>query len=468
MGKSFRTDDLNQLLLLPPSLHDWLPERHLARFLVDVVDALDLGGIYASYDEKDGRGQSAYLPEMMVRVLLYGYCTGTYSSRKVQAKTYEDVAFRFLSADEHPDHSTLAEFRKRHLEALAGLFTQALRLCQKAGLVKLGHVAIDGTKMAGNASKHKAMSYKHMSESEKKLQEQVDELLQRAAAVDADEDEQYGEGNNGEDIPAELGRRENRLKKIRAAKAELEAEAKQDAEDKKTDAEAKIADRREQEARTGKKTAGRPTQVPDPEKAEPDPKAQRSFTDPESRIMPSGSQKGAFLQGYNAQAAVDSRAQVIVAVDVIQQTTDNHQLEPMLEQVEQNMGAKPQAVSADTGFWNPEQVQKIQAQGIDLHVATSKRKHGETGQSANRPIDPGEELSLRQQMKQKLDTNAGRDLYRMRKAIVEPVFGQIKEWRGFRHFSFRGLQKVRAEWKLVCLTHNLLKLFRSGRQFQMA
>jgi transposase len=470
MGKSFRTDDLNQLLLLPPSLHDWLPERHLARFLVDVVDALDLGAIYASYDEKDGRGQSAYLPEMMVRVLLYGYCTGTYSSRKVQAKTYEDVAFRFLSADEHPDHSTLAEFRKRHLEALAGLFMQALQLCQKAGLVKLGHVAIDGTKMAGNASKHKAMSYKHMGESEKKLQEQVDELLRRAAAVDADEDEQYGEGNNGEDIPAELGRRESRLKKIRAAKAELEAEAKQSAEEKKAAAEAKIAERREQPARTGKKASGRDPQVPDPESAEPDPKAQRSFTDPESRIMPSGSQKGAFLQGYNAQAAVDSQAQVIVAVDVIQQTTDNHQLVPMLEQVEQNMGAKPQAVSADTGFWNPEQVEKIQAQGIDLHVATSKQKHGEMSQSSadDNAIHPGQEPSLRQRMKKKLESNAGRDLYRMRKAIVEPVFGQIKEWRGFRHFSFRGLQKVRAEWKLVCLTHNLLKLFRSGRQFQTA
>jgi transposase len=465
MGKSFRTDDLNQLLLLPPSLHDWLPERHLARFLADVVDALDLGAIYASYDEKDGRGQSAYLPEMMVRVLLYGYCTGIYSSRKLQAKTYEDVAFRYLSADEHPDHCTLAAFRKRHLEALAGLFTQALQLCQKAGLVKLGHVAIDGTKMQGNASKHKAMSYQHMSETEKKLQEQVDELLQRAAAVDAAEDEQYGKGQSGEDIPAELGRRESRLKKIRAAKAELEAEAKQCAEEKKATAEAKIAERREQPARTGKKASGPDPQVPDPESAEPDPKAQRSFTDPESRIMPSGSQKGAFLQGYNAQAAVDSQAQVIVAVDVIQQTTDNHQLVPMLEQVEQNVGAKPQAVSADTGFWNPEQVQKIQAQGIDLHVATSKRKHGETGQSVAE-ITPGEELTLRQQMKQKLDTDAGRDLYRMRKAIVEPVFGQIKEWRGFRRFSLRGLQKVRAEWKLVCLTHNLLKLFRSGRQFQ--
>jgi hypothetical protein len=355
------------------------------------------------------------------------------------------------------------------LEALAGLFMQALQLCQKAGLVKLGHVAIDGTKLQGNASKHKAMSYRRMGETEKKLQEQVDELLQRAAAVDADEDEKYGKGQSGDDIPAELVRRESRLKKIREAKAELEAEAKQNAEAKKAEAEAKLADRREQEARTGKKAGGRDPQVPDPEKAEPDPKAQRSFTDPESRIMPSGSQKGAFLQGYNAQAAVDSGAQVIVAVDVIQQTTDNHQLGPMLEQVEQNVGAKPQAVSADSGFWNPEQVETIQGHGIDLHVATSKQKHGETSQSANENTIRSEaEPSLRQQMRQKLDTDAGRDLYRMRKAIVEPVFGQIKEWRGFRRFSFRGLQKVRAEWKLICLTHNLLKLFRSGYQFQTA
>jgi hypothetical protein len=263
-------------------------------------------------------------------------------------------------------------------------------------------------------------------------------------------------------------RRESRLKKLREAKAELEAEAKQNAEAKKAAAEAKIADRRDQEARRGKKAGGHDPQVPDPEKAEPGPKAQRSFTDPESRIMPSGSQKGAFLQGYNAQAAVDSQAQVIVAVDVIQQTTDNHQLVPMLEQVEQNVGAKPQAVSADSGFWNPEQVEKIQVQGIDLHVATSKQKHGETGLSTeDDAIHSGGEISLRQRMKQKLDSDAGRELYRMRKAIVEPVFGQIKEWRGFRRFSLRGLQKVRAEWKLVCLTHNLLKLFRSGHQFQM-
>lgn len=468
MGKSFRSDDLDQTLLLPPSLHDWLPEKHLARFLVDVVDAMDLSAIHASYDEKDGRGQAAYAPAMMVRVLLYGYCTGTYSSRKIQAKTYEDVAFRYLAADEHPDHSTLAEFRQRHLEALAALFTQALQLCQKAGLVKLGHVAIDGTKIQGNASKHKAMSYERMGETEKKLKEEVEALLQRANAVDAAEDDKYGKGQSGDELPAELARRESRLAKIRAAQAELEAEAQQKAKEKKAAAEAKIAERREQEARTGKQAGGHDPQVPDPAQAEPDPKAQRSFTDPESRIMPSGSQKGSFLQGYNAQAAVDGQAQVIVAVEVIQQTTDNHQLAPMLEQVEQNVGAQPQAVSADSGYWNPEQVEKIQVQGIDLHVATGKQKHGETSKSVSADeIDSGPELSLRERMKQKLKTEAGRNLYRMRKAIVEPVFGQIKEWRGFRRFSFRGLRKVRAEWKLLCLTHNLLKLFRSGRAFEM-
>src|SRR5713101_9374021 len=200
MGKCFRSDDLDQTLLLPPFLHDWLPEKHLARFLVDVVDALDLGAIYASYEEKDGRGQAAYAPGMMVRVLLYGYCKGIYSSRKIEVETYEDVGFRYLAADEHPDHSTLAEFRKRHLAALAGLFTQALQLCQKAGLVKLGHVAIDGTKMQGSASKHKAMSYGRMSEAEKKLQEEVKALLQRAAAVDAAEDEKYGKGQRGDEL----------------------------------------------------------------------------------------------------------------------------------------------------------------------------------------------------------------------------------------------------------------------------
>lgn len=473
MGKSFRPDDLDQALLLPPSLHEWLPEDHLARFLVDVVKQLDLSAIYASYDEKDGRGLSAYAPAMMVRVLLYGYCTGTYSSRKLQAKTNDEVACRYLAADEHPDHSTIAEFRRRHLQALAQLFVQSLRLCAKAGLVKLGHVALDGTKLQANASKHKAMSYQRMGETEKRLQEEVEELLKRAEAVDAAEDEKYGKGRRGDELPAELARRESRLAKIRAAKAELEAEARQQAEEQKAAAEAKIAARREQEARTGKKARGREPQVPDPDQAVPKPGAQRSFTDPDSRILPHGTQKGSFLQGYNAQAAVDGHAQVIVAADLVQDTTDNHQLAPMLEQVEKNLGAKPQAVSADSGYWDPKQIEDARVQGIDLHVATGKEKHGSGGDaSGGDPPDaaspPRGPTSLREQMKAKLKTEAGRNLYRMRKAIVEPVFGQIKEWRRFRRLSLRGKENAKAEWRLVCATHNLLKLFRFGSAFQMA
>jgi len=468
MGKSFRTDDLDQGLLLPPSLHDWLPENHMAHFVAEVVKQLDLSAIYESYEEGDGRGQSAYAPAMMVRVLLYGYCRGIYSSRKIQAKTYEDVAFRYLAAEEHPDHSTVAEFRKRHLEALAGLFTQGLRLCQKAGLVKLGHVALDGTKMQGNASKHKAMSYERMGETEKRLQAEVERLLREAEAVDGAEDEKYGKGQGGDELPAELARRESRLAKIRAAKAELEAEARQKAEEKKAAAETKVAERREQETRTGQKAKGREPEIPDPEQAVPEGKAQRSFTDPDSRIMPDGSRKGSFLQGYNAQAAVDAEAQVIVAAEVIQETTDNHQLAPMLEQVERNVGAKPQAASADSGYWDPKQIEDARVQGIDLYVATGKQKHGKSNVAGEDGLPtPAKPDSLRERMKQKLQTEGGRNLYRMRKAIVEPVFGQIKEWRGFRRFLLRGWQKVRAEWKLICLTHNLLKLFRSGQAFQM-
>ena len=264
MGKSFLPDDVNQSLLFPPSLHDWLPENHLARFLVDVVSALDLSAIYASYEAKDGRGQSAYAPAMMVRVLLYGYATGVYSSRKMEAKTYDDVAFRYLSADAHPDHDTIAEFRKRHLEALAGLFTQALLLCEKAGLVKLGHVSIDGTKIKANASKHKAMSYARMGETEQRLKAEIEALLKQAEDVDAAEDAQYGKGKRGDELPEELARRESRLKKIAQAKAELEQEAREKAERERAEAEAKLAERRDEQERTGKKKRGREPQVPDP------------------------------------------------------------------------------------------------------------------------------------------------------------------------------------------------------------
>jgi transposase len=460
MGKSFRADELNQSLLFPPSLHDWLPDNHLARFVADVVNALDLEAIYSSYSEKDGRGMSAYAPAMMVRVLLYGYATGVYSSRKMQSKTYDDVAFRFLSADEHPDHSTLAEFRKRHLTALAGLFLQALQLCAKAGLVKLGHVAIDGTKIKASASKHKAMSYGRMSETEQRLQQEVEALLKQAEATDAAEDALYGKDKRGDELPDELSRRESRLKKIQQAKAELEKEAAEKAGQERAAAEAKLAARKEKEEKTGKKQRGREPQIPAPEQAQPDAKAQRNFTDPESRIMPDGANKGSFLQGYNAQAAVDATAQVIVAAEITQQANDSRQLIPMLEQVKANMGRKPDAVSADAGYWSEANATDASVTGIDLHIATGRVKHGETIATGSEP--PPEPATPKQIMQHKLRTEAGHAVYKMRKAIVEPVFGQIKEQRGFRRFSLRGLEKVRAEWKLVCATANLLKLFRAG------
>lgn len=465
MGKRFRTDPLNQSLLMPPSLHDWLPEGQLARFIADVTEELDLGAIYQSY-EGDGRGMAAYEPLMMLRVLLYGYCRGVASSRKIEQATYEDVAFRFLSADTHPDHDTIAAFRKRHLDALAGLFLQVLQLCQKAGLVKLGHVAIDGTKMKANASKHKAMSYDRMEETAQRLRQEGEELLRKAAATDEAEDAQYGKGKSGDELPAELARRESRLKKIREAQAELKQEAKEKAEKARVDAEAKIAERREKEAQTGKKAGGHDPRVPDPEQAKPEPKAQRNFTDMDSRIMPDGANKGSFVQGFNAQAAVDSQTQVIVAAEITQQTNDSQQLLPMIKQVVANTGAKPIAVSADAGYWSEANVKEESVAGMDLHIATGRQKHGEKVATANGP--PPEDATPKEAMAHKLRTEAGKSIYKMRKAIVEPVFGQIKERRGFRRFSFRGVGNVSLEWKLICLTGNMLKLFRSGWSPQTA
>jgi hypothetical protein len=375
--------------------------------------------------------------------------------------TYEDVAFRYLAGDEHPDHSTISEFRKGQLKTVGEQFVQVLRLCQEAGLVKLGHVALDGSKLQANASKHKAMSYERMKASEEQLQAEVAALLQRAEAVDAAEDEKFGKGRRGDELPAELARRESRLEKIRTAKAALEAEAKQKAEAEKAAAEAKMAERRQQEASTGKKVAGREPQLPDPEAAVPAGGAQRNFTDPDSRIMPDGSHQGSFVQGYNAQVVVDAEAQVIVAAAVSQASNDAQQLAPMLAQVEQNAGAKPKAASADAGYWNAAQVEDERVQGIDLYVATGRQRHGVARESVADEAPPGHgPMSSRERMQHKLKTAAGQNVYRMRKAIVEPVFGQIKERRRFRRFLLRGLAQVGAEWTLICLTHNLLKLFR--------
>ena len=460
MSKRFRNCDLNQRLLLPPSLEEWLPEGHLARFVAEVVETLNLSAIYARYEERDGRGMAAYDPRMMVRVLIYGYSRGVASSRRIERATDEDVAFRYLAADQHPDHDTIAAFRKEHLENLSKLFVEVLQLCQRAGLVKLGQVALDGTKVKANASKHKAMSYERMGEAEKKLEAEVKALLEEAARVDAEEDGKYGKGRRGDELPQELARRETRLGKIREAKEALEREAREQAEPEKARVEARLKERAKKEEERGRKFGGRPPQVPDPEQAKPEPKAQRNFTDPDSRIMKDGATKE-FVQAYNAQAVVDSQAQVIVAAEVTQEGNDKKQLGPMLEQVKALMGSKPQQAMADAGYFSEASVTDGRLEGIDLFVAPDKQKHSDEVRVATGP-PPLESSSVAERMRYKLRTAEGRAVYKRRKAIVEPVFGQIKEARGFRRFLLRGLGKVSAEWKLICATHNLLKLYRSG------
>jgi transposase len=459
MSKRFRNCDLNQAYLLPASLQDWLPEGHLARFVAEVVETLDLSGIYAKYEEGDGRGLAAYDPRMMVRLLIYAYCRGVPGSRRIERATYEDVGFRYLAADQHPDHSTIADFRQEQRASLSQLFVQVLRLCQRAGLVKLGHVALDGTKVKANASKHKAMSYERMEETEKKLEEEVKALLAEAARVDAEEDGKYGKGKGGDELPEELARRESRLAKIREAKAALEEEAREAAKKKQAEVEGRLREREKQEEERGRKLGGRPPQVANPEEAKPEPKAQRNFTDPDSRIMKDGATKE-FVQGYNAQAAVDSQAQVIVAASVTQEANDKRQLVPMLEEVEVMTGSKPEQATADAGYFSEQSVGDAKLEGIDLLVAPDRQKHGEEVACGTGP--PQAEGGVAERMRQKLRTVEGRAVYKMRKAVVEPVFGQIKEARGFRKFLLRGLEKVQAEWKLICATHNLWKLFQSG------
>lgn len=455
--------DPEQQLLMPPDMREWLPEGHLALFVSDVVDELDLSTIVGHYERGDGRGRPPYHPLMMVKLLVYGYCIGRVSSRKMEKATYEDVAFRVLACNQHPDHDSIAEFRKLHLQELAGLFVQVLKMCERAGLVKLGHVAIDGSKLRANASKHKAMSYERMCEKEEQLTAEVEHLLCSAAQTDAAEDERYGKGVRGDELPAELARRESRLLKIREAKASLEAEAKERAEAAAAAVEAKLAERKQCEEETGKKTRGRAPSVVNVAEAKPKPKAQRNFTDPESRIMKDGA-TGGFEQSYNGQIAVDDEAQIIVANALTQDANDKKQLVPVLEKVKTNTGRLPEKASADAGYFSAEAVTSEAISSVDLYVPPDSGKKTEEMQDSatESPPPTGLDLDVTAQMREKLKTESGRAIYARRKTLPEPVFGQIKEVRGFRRFSFRGLHKNEAEWSLICLTHNLLKLFRLG------
>lgn len=454
MSKSFRPYDQHQLLLFPPSLQDWVAENHVARFVSDVVDSLDLTRFYDAY--KEGKGAPPYHPAMMVKLLVYGYCTGVRSSRRIERATWDDVAFRFLAADQHPDHDSISEFRKRHTKALAALFLQVLQLCKQAGLVKLGHVALDGTKLKANASKHKAMSYERMESEEKRLQQEIRALLDDARETDKAEDAKYGKGRRGDELPDELTRRESRLAKIQEAKQALEQQAREKAEREAEEAKVKNEEREKKRGTKDGKKMGNPHKVPDPEKAKPEAKAQRNFTDPDSRIMLDGATKG-FVQAYNAQAAVDDAHQVIVATNVTQASTDYGEVIPMLARVELNLGELPAKVSADAGYYSEDNVLAAQLAGMELFVPPNQHENSTaTAGGVGRP-----KSETAERMREKLSSTVGKAVYSRRKVIVEPVFGQTKAARGIQGFLLRGLEMVQAEWDLICLGHNLLKLHRA-------
>ena len=447
----------DQILLLPPDMREWLDKDDLVYFIMDVVKTLDLDPIYGDYDGTKG-GQPPYDPQMMTGLLLYAYCMGMPSSRRIEKATYHSVPFRLLAADQHPDHDTIAEFRRRHLKAMSALFVEVLRLCQKVGLVKLGHVALDGTKVRANASKHKAMSYGRMEKKARELEEEIARLLAEAEAVDAEEDAKYGKGRRGDELPEELRYRKSRLEKIRQAMNELEEEAKAKAEKKREEMRLK----EEALAGEGKKRRGKKPKEPDDK---PEGKAQRNFTDPDSRIMKDGA-TGSFEQSYNAQIAVDEKKQIIVASDVTQDANDKQQLKPVIKKLKENTGGKkPKVVTADSGYYSEANAQLLERESIDAYVTTRKEKHNRPPPPASRGRIP-KNATVIERMERKLRTVKGRCTYSKRKQIVEPVFGQIKEARGLRRFLLRGIENVRAEWDLICLTHNLLKLFRSGRFLQ--
>ena len=466
MSKHFRPWKIDQTQLLPPSVQDFVPEDHLARFIVALVrEQLDLTEINTHYSSP--LGQPPFDPRLMVALLLYGYCSGIYSSRRIAKACRERVDFMSIVALDPPDFRTISDFRKRHLQALAALFLQVLRLCEQAGLVKLGHIALDGTKIKANASKHKAMSYERMEKRAAELEAEVAKWLAAAEVADTADDAKYGRDKTGDEMPKWVADKKRRAAKIRQAKAELEAEAKSAAEEKRK----ALAEAEEQRRQEGRKKPGKPAA---PISDDPDPKAQKNFTDPESRIMKT---KDGYIQGYNGQAAVDGCAQVIVAHDLDARQNDKHQLIPMTDAVIVNMGAKPDQLSADSGFCSEPNLAGLEARGIDGYIATGRAKHAVGGTAESETLvatvdagdaastcpeqstqEPAEPPTRVEAMREKIRAGGHASPYRLRKQLPEPVFGQIKQARGFRQFLLRGLENVAAEWAIVCTAHNLLKL----------
>jgi transposase len=443
MSKDFRPWKIDEVQLLPASVQDYVPRGHLSRLIVALVrEELDLSAITGSY--RSVLGQPPFDPRLMTALLLHGYASGLYSSRRIAKAAVERADFMLIVAGDPPDFRTISEFRRRHLQALAALFVHVLKLAEKAGLVKLGHVALDGTKIKANASKHKAMSYDRMKKREAELQAEVDRWLEAAEASDREEDRLYG-AKRGDELPDWVADKQKRLDRIRQARAELEAEAKAAAEE---------AERRRQKAEEERKAAGRKKngKTPAPPKTEPAGKSQRNFTDPQSRVLLT---KDGYIQGFNAQAAVDGTAQIIVAHALTASMSDHGQLVPILDAIEASLGRKPKEASADSGYLSEENLKALTERGIGAYIATGRAKHPfEVTRKTGGP--------LTRAMRKKLKRAGWRSRYRLRKQIVEPVFGQIKQARGFRQFLLRGIEKVRAEWAIICTAHNLIKLARAA------
>ncbi|WP_435839954.1 IS1182 family transposase [Streptomyces chilikensis] len=462
MDKTFRVFDPHQVLLLPPSLDDWLPQDHLARFVADLVDeVLDLSPVLADYTEK--RGYPPYDPGLMLRLLIYGYTTGVRSSRAIERKCADDVAFRFLAADQAPDFRSISRFRRRHLDALADLFTQSLHLAQKLGMVKMGRVALDGTKLEASASRHKAMSYGRLIDKEERIEAEITALevkahalLADAEAADEAEDQTFGVNGKEVDLPTELDRREKRLAKMQAARAQIEAEAadkaRAHAEDKERRRQERAGSSDEQAvADAGEKAAAT---------ARPKPKAQANFTDPDSRIMKNSD--GAYIQAYNAQAVVDEEHQVITAADVTCNPSDALNYTTMLDQSAANTGVHPKQALVDAGYCSETNLQAVRerqlACGTDTFMATGRLAHDEQVPPAPRGRIPAS-ATLKERMARKLRTKPGKAAYSRRKAVVEPVFGQIMTCQNGRQLLLRGEDGARGEWRLLAACHNLRKIF---------
>ena len=452
MTKRFRSSDLDQMYLLPPSLQDWLPEEHLAHFVAELTERLDIKDFLTRYEKGDGRGLAAYHPVLMLRLLLYGYCVGKRSSRQIQKATHDDVAFRYLAANQHPDHATIAAFRKQNLDAITKLFEQVLLLCRKAGLVRLGAIAIDGTKIQANASREATSRYNDLSAQEERLKRKVQEMLQDAERVDQEEDARYGAAGTQQDLPPELATTQQRLEKIHEIKQLLEQEAKEKAQKAQDERDASGGKHRNERMKKRYQRARQPIEKSNP---------QYNEVDPDSKLMPDAA-TGGFVQAFNAQVAVDAQTQIIVAATVTSQINDREQLQPMAERTEQHLqGDRPQVLLADAGYFSEEAVSKLQADKWNVIVTPDggrKKQDEQSGLPEPRNRPKGE---VGEAMRKRLRDTIDGKIYKLRKEIVEPVIGQIKEGRGVRRFLLRGLEAVQGEWHLVCLTHNLLKMFRA-------